>query len=272
MGGRSRSRSPSPRRAPRRGRSSPRRRGVGDRRGGEALPVDSLPDVGEAVSRLRVGGVLGPAELKALAKVLASARSLRRFLQARRATAPALNEACSTNPTLDDLADEVAGSFEPDGTLSDRASPRLRELRSEWQTSRQRMISGMEEMMRRYEGVLQDASSPSARGAGCSPCAATRTSASPGSFTRRARAARRCSWSRARSSRWATASRCCEAEVQREEEAVYTRADCAARRRAAERRGGGAALALADVRAATAGSRPICRCVFPEVVDRARRS
>ncbi len=87
---------------------------------------------------------------------LAAARSLRRSLHARRLDCPALFDACSTDPTLDEVQDELSRSFESDGTLSDRASPRLRDLRSEYQASRARMLSRLDDLMRRYEGMLQD--------------------------------------------------------------------------------------------------------------------
>jgi len=123
---------------------------------GEPLPVPEVADVREAIDRLRVGGVLAPPELRAVAHALAAARALRRFLTARREQCPALFAACATDPTLDALADEVGGAFEADGTLSDRASPRLKELRAEHGVARQRMIARLEDMMGRYAGVLQD--------------------------------------------------------------------------------------------------------------------
>jgi DNA mismatch repair protein MutS2 len=120
------------------------------------LPVREVPDVRESIARLRVGGALGPGELLSSAKALAAARSLRRFLQARKGACPALDVACATDATLDDVEDEVTRAFDSDGTLSDRASPRLRELRSEYQASRTRMLSRLDDLMGRYEGVLQD--------------------------------------------------------------------------------------------------------------------
>jgi DNA mismatch repair protein MutS2 len=123
---------------------------------GRPLPAGEVDDVREAIERARVGGVLAPAELRAVGRLLGAARALRRFLALRRAEVPALFDTCSTDPTLDEVADEITGSFDPDGTLSDRASPRLRELRTEWHAARQRMLSRMEDMMGRYEGVLQD--------------------------------------------------------------------------------------------------------------------
>lgn len=124
---------------------------------GEPLPAAALPDLKGALDRARAGGVLAPAELRALGAAFEAARALRRFLASRRAACPLLHAALTTDPSLDPLEGELSSSFEPDGTLSDRASPRLRELRGERDASRARMASRLEELMRRYEGVLQDA-------------------------------------------------------------------------------------------------------------------
>jgi DNA mismatch repair protein MutS2 len=126
------------------------------RRDGQPLGISEVPDVGEALGRLRVGGALAPGELRDVMRALSAARALRRSLNARRTTCPALYAACSTDPTLDDVEGELTRSFEDDGTLKDSASPRLRELRSEYQASRARMLSRLEDLMGRYEGVLQD--------------------------------------------------------------------------------------------------------------------
>jgi len=123
---------------------------------GAPLPIDAPPDVTEAAARLRVGGVLGAPELRALAQMLAGARALRRFLQLRKDAAPTLFAALATDPTLDAIADEVGGSFDEDGSLSDKASPRLRQLRSETHASRERMKARLEDLMNRYDKVLQD--------------------------------------------------------------------------------------------------------------------
>ncbi len=123
---------------------------------GEPLPGAAVPDVAEGIDRLRASGVLGPEELRHIARMLLMARSLRRFLGSRRETCSAILAACATDPTLDDAAEEVAGAFDPDGTLSDKASPRLRELRGEYQASRARMLSRLEDLMTRYSAILQD--------------------------------------------------------------------------------------------------------------------
>jgi DNA mismatch repair protein MutS2 len=122
----------------------------------EPLPAPGLADVREAIDRLGVNGVLAGVEIRAIGKMLESARTLRRFLASRRANFPALAEALTTDPTLDSLCDEIDSSFDADGTLSDRASPRLKELRGEQQQARARILSRLDDLMNRYEGVLQD--------------------------------------------------------------------------------------------------------------------
>ncbi|MBP9111535.1 MAG: Smr/MutS family protein [Polyangiaceae bacterium] len=122
----------------------------------EEIPSPGIDDVEASIGRLRIGGVLGPMELRSLGRSLASARSVRRFLSARKERCPELFETCSTDPTLDALADELEGSFDPDGTLKDNVTPELKRLREERNASRQRMMQRLEEMMRKYEHVLSD--------------------------------------------------------------------------------------------------------------------
>jgi len=124
---------------------------------GEPLPPTDLPDLRSAIERVRAHGVLAPEELCGIARALEAARALRRFLSTRKARTPRLHATLTTDATLDALADELSSAFDADGTLADRASPRLKELRSEYHASRARMISRMEELMRRYEAILQDA-------------------------------------------------------------------------------------------------------------------
>ena len=237
---------------------------------GRTLPVGDVEDVREAIERARVGGVLSPVELRGIGRLLGAARALRRFLALRRADAPALFDACSTDPTLDEVADEIARSFEPDGTLADRASPRLRELRSEWHAARQRMLSRMEDLMGRYEGVLQDRFVTEREGRWVLPVRSDAHERFPGIV-------------HATSSSGATLFvepravismgnrlKVLEADVRREEEAVYARlttliGDVLPSVEAAAR-----ALALADVRAAIAALARDLSLVFPQVVDEPR--
>lgn len=234
---------------------------------GTPLPMGDLPEVYEAIERARVGGVLAPAELRAVGRMLEAARSLRRFLGSRRAQLPALSAECSTDPTLDDVADAIAGSFEPDGTLSDRASVRLRELRGEWHAARQRMLARMEDLMVRYAAVLQDRFVTEREGRWVLPVRSDAHERFPGIVHATSASGATLFIEPRAVVPMGNRLKVLEADVRREEEAVYARltsqiADVLSSVDAAAR-----ALAMADVRGAIAKLARDLRLVFPEVVD-----
>ncbi len=124
---------------------------------GERLPIEGIPDVRESIARLsRQGALDGPA-LRDVGRALAVARSLRRFLAARREKLPALHRALATDPTLDGLEDEIAAHVGPDGVLLDHASEELRRLRTETANLRARLVRRLEELLVTRAAVLQDA-------------------------------------------------------------------------------------------------------------------
>ena len=237
---------------------------------GRPLPVGDVDDVGDAVERARIGGVLSPAELLSVGRTLAAARGLRRFLASRRSDLPALYSACATDPTLDDVADEIANSFDPDGTLNDRASPRLRELRGEWHAARQRMLARMEDLMVRYESVLRDRFVTEREGRWVLPVRSDSherfpgivhaTSTSGGTLFIEPRAV----------IPMGNRLKVLDADVRREEEAVYARLTSLVADHLGSVEAAARALALADVRAATARLAHDASLVFPEVVDAPR--
>jgi DNA mismatch repair protein MutS2 len=202
--------------------------------------------------------------------MMEGARTLRRFLTSRKTELPALFSACSTDPSLDQVADELASSFEADGTLADRASDRLRQLRSEWHAARQRMLSRMEELMKRHEAVLQDRFVTEREGRWVLPVRSDAHERFPGIV-------------HATSSSGATLFvepraviamgnrlKVLEGDVKREEEAICARlteqiADVLASVEAARQ-----ALALADVRGASARLALDLKLTFPVLVDEPR--
>jgi DNA mismatch repair protein MutS2 len=237
---------------------------------GRSLPVQGVDDVREALDRARVGGTLAPLELRSTGRMLGAARALRRFLASRKGDLPALFEACATDPTLDDLADEITDSFDAEGTLADRASPRLRELRGEWHAARQRMLSRMEELLSKHEAVVQDRFVTEREGRWVLPVRSDAHERFPGIV-------------HATSASGATLFveprvvvpmgnrlKVLEAEVRREEEAVYARLSALVADRLPSAEAAADALALADVRNATAVLARDTQLLFPEVVDEPR--
>lgn len=123
---------------------------------GEPLPAGDVPEIEGAIERARIGSVLHNDELRGVLSVLNAARGLRRFLHARRHLAPSLFEACSTDPGLDEAERELNAAFDPDGTLADKASPRLADLRGERRASRDRLVRRLEDLSRKHADILQD--------------------------------------------------------------------------------------------------------------------
>jgi DNA mismatch repair protein MutS2 len=237
---------------------------------GRSLPVQGVDDVRDALDRARVGGTLAPLELRSVGRMLGAARALRRFLASRRGDLPALFDACSTDPTLDDLADEITESFDPEGTLADRASPRLRELRAEWHAARQRMLSRMEDLLSKHESVLQDRFVTEREGRWVLPVRSDAHERFPGIV-------------HATSASGATLFveprvvvpmgnrlKVLESDVRREEEAVYARLSGLVADRLPSAEAAADALALADVRNATGVLARDAQLLFPEVVDEPR--
>jgi len=237
---------------------------------GEPLPVAPVADVSGAIGRVGAAGVLAPIEIRELGKALEAARALRRFLAARRSRVPALHAACSTDPTLDTLADELARAFDPDGSLADRASPRLLELRSEFHAARQRMLSRLEDLMTKYEAILQDRFVTEREGRYVVPVRSDAHERFPGIV-------------HATSSSGATLFvepravipmgnrlKVLEAEVQREEQAIYAQLSDRIGESLPSVAAAVDALARADVRAATARLAVELELTYPAVIDEPR--
>jgi len=126
-------------------------------RAGEGpLPLSDLRDVSQHLERLERHGTLEASALGDILATLGNARRLREFLVSRRDRVPALQAACSTDSTLDELEQQLAVAIEPDGTLSDRASDELRSLRTEITNLRDRIVGRLGQLIERYQDVLSD--------------------------------------------------------------------------------------------------------------------
>jgi DNA mismatch repair protein MutS2 len=237
---------------------------------GQPLPAADVPDSSEAIERARVGGVLAPAELRAIGRTLEAARALRRYLGARRSEVPALFDACSTDPTLDGVADSVMRCFDADGTLSDSASPRLRELRSEWHAARSRMFSRMEELMRKHEAIVQDQFVTEREGRWVLPVRADAHERFPGIVHSTSSSGATLFVEPRAVVPMGNRLKVLEADVRREEDAVYARLTALIADTLPSVEAARDALALADCRAASARLGSDLGLTFPEVVDEPR--
>ena len=238
--------------------------------GGEPMPVQALADVSLALGRIGASGVLAPTEIREVGKALAAARTLRRFLAARRSRLPALHGACTTDASLDTLADELAGAFDPDGTLSDRASPRLKQLRGEYQTARQRMLSRLEDLMNRYEAILQDRFVTEREGRYVIPVRSDAHERFPGIVHATSASGHTLFVEPRAVIPMGNRLKVLEAEVKREEIVIFAALSSRIHEALASVIGAVDALARADVRAATARLAQDLRLTWPKITDEAR--
>lgn len=123
---------------------------------GSPLPRAGTPRLDDTVARARVGAGLSAEELTAILVALGHAKALRKFVRARKDEIPRLATTCDSSAELDGLLHELERCFESDGTLADRASQRLSDLRSERRAARARIVTRLEELIGRYKDILQD--------------------------------------------------------------------------------------------------------------------
>jgi DNA mismatch repair protein MutS2 len=103
------------------------------------LPLRGVEDPGPPLERLAAAGGLGfDEELRPLVAVARAAGKTRALL-ADAEELPLLSQHLAAIPDLADLARRASRLFEPDGSLSDGASPKLGELRSRLRRQRQRL-------------------------------------------------------------------------------------------------------------------------------------
>ncbi len=238
-------------------------------RGEPLIPID-LPDVREALGRLRVLAVLSPVELFAMSKMLESARSLRRFLSTREERCPALVAACSTDPSLDRVARDVGDAFDLDGTLKDDASPRLRELRGEQRTARARMTSRLEELMHKHAGIVQDAFITEREGRFVIPIRADAHERFPGLVHSASGSGATLFVEPRVVIPLGNRLKVLDGEVMREENLIYAKLSGILHEHLGSIEGAAQALSRADVRSATALLAFAARLSYPEVVDEPR--
>src|SRR5208282_4753857 len=97
---------------------------------GEALPLEAVFDVREKAERAARGALLEPGELQAVARTLFAFSRTRAVLALREQAFPGLAAIGRALPDLQALAARLDNSLEADGTVSERASPTLREART----------------------------------------------------------------------------------------------------------------------------------------------
>jgi DNA mismatch repair protein MutS2 len=111
-------------------------------------PLDGIPDVRPVLARSSAeGSVLDGAELALLIPALDAGPRVHAWSRAIRPVAAAMATLADGLPPLADLRDTLRHALEDDGSLTDRASPRLRGLRQQIRDRRRRIVADLERML-----------------------------------------------------------------------------------------------------------------------------
>jgi DNA mismatch repair protein MutS2 len=111
-------------------------------------PLDGIGDVRPVLGRATAeGSVLDGAELALLIPALDASPRVQAWGRAIRPVAPAVATLADALPRLTELRDTLRQALEDDGSLTDRASPRLRSLRQQVRERRRRIVADLERLL-----------------------------------------------------------------------------------------------------------------------------
>jgi DNA mismatch repair protein MutS2 len=120
-------------------------------RRGDSLLAEAIPDVTQALGRLRIpGSVLEGLDLARLQRVLVAARLVQADLRRVTEAAPLAAALAAPLPEAR-LERRLEQSVDPDGAVLDTASPRLAAARREVHAARQRLLRKLEGLLRGLE-------------------------------------------------------------------------------------------------------------------------
>ncbi|MCS6812947.1 MAG: endonuclease MutS2 [Cyanobacteria bacterium] len=127
----------------------------------EALPTgglsfEGIQDIGEALARSTVRGLLTGTELIAIATTLAGMRNVRRLIESQ-PNVPTLAALVADLRTHPDLEQAIHHCIDDQGKVSDRASPKLADLRERLRTLRQDIYQKLQNILHQKAGAIQEA-------------------------------------------------------------------------------------------------------------------
>ncbi len=116
-----------------------------------------IKDVGAALERVGIGGVLLAQELLDIATTLAGMRYLRRLIDGKSEELPTLVELVADVRTYPEIEKEIHHCIDDRVEIADRANPKLAEIRSEIKNLRSRIYKVLQGIMQRNSTAIQEA-------------------------------------------------------------------------------------------------------------------
>ncbi len=120
-----------------------------------SLSFEGIQDVGDAIERASLGGLLSGDELLGLATTLAGARNLRRTINAEESLVQ-LNEIVADLRTYPELEQQIHHCIDDRGDVTDRASDKLAGLRTKLKSQREAVYQKLNRILQRHSNAVQE--------------------------------------------------------------------------------------------------------------------
>lgn len=122
----------------------------------QGLSFEGIQDIGDALARANLQGLLSGEELLAIATTLAGMRRLRRALDAQEEVpVPTLAELVAPVRTYPELEQEIHRCIDDRAQVADRASAKLADLRGSLKSIRDRIYQVLQRLLQRHGGAVQ---------------------------------------------------------------------------------------------------------------------
>ena len=119
-----------------------------------SLSFEGIQDIGDSLERAELHGILSGAELLAIASTLSGMRSLRRTIDSQ-PDIPVLTALVEELRTYPELEQDIHHCIDERADVTDRASPKLGEIRSQLKQVRDRIYQTLQRIMQRQSGAIQ---------------------------------------------------------------------------------------------------------------------
>jgi DNA mismatch repair protein MutS2 len=116
-----------------------------------------IKDLDRALARTSIGGLLSAQELLDVATTLSGMRYLRRTIDAKAEELPTLNELVLDLRTYPEIEQEIHYCIDDRAEITDRANPKLAEIRTKLKNLRSRIRQILHNIMQKNLGAMQEA-------------------------------------------------------------------------------------------------------------------
>ncbi|MBD2577161.1 endonuclease MutS2 [Oscillatoria sp. FACHB-1406] len=120
------------------------------------LSFEGIEDIGDALERAKIGGRIAGKALLEIATTLAGVRRLRRAIDAKEEKLPTLAALVEQVKTHPELEQEIHHCIDDRGQVTDRASPKLAEIRRQMKSVRDRIYQILQNILQRHSNAVQE--------------------------------------------------------------------------------------------------------------------